>query len=392
MNRKIKIKGLKRILFLYVIGAMLFSKMQCFANDMELVSMENEEIAEKRIEVKDVEISNYERELNVDATMNLTVTVLPSDATDTTVTYKSSNSKIATVNSSGEVKGIASGEVVIYVTAGNITKEAAIRVKVATTAIQLNSSYQVMKPNETFQIKTSVQPAGAEDKVTYKSTNEKVATVSAKGVITAKSCGSAAVIITNGEAHVSVSVIVNENGVVSDKMEESGESREENIVFPEKVNVQKYAVISEGMLKYFYETEKMLTIQGDGYTMYLDGRDIVNYENELKTELRFQTEENGFSFVANGGNKLCGKIKIDLSKKVTDEKYLYLYNEQKDRYQRIAMEDIKELSIDTAGTYLLTSELLSEWRMNVILIVAAIVAILIGVGVYIGVKKQYWFW
>lgn len=392
MNRKIKTQGLKRILFLYVIVVMLFSKIQCFANDSESVSMENEEIAEKRIEVKDVEISNYERELNVDATMNLTVTVLPSDATDTTVTYKSSNSKIATVNSSGEVKGIASGEVVIYVTAGNITKEAAIRVKVATTAIQLNSSYQVMKPNETFQIKTSVQPAGAEDKVTYKSTNEKVATVSAKGVITAKSCGSAAVIITNGEAHVSVSVIVNENGVVSDKMEESGESREENIVFPEKVNVQKYAVISEEMLKYFYETEKMLTIQGDGYTMYLDGRDIVNYENELKTELRFQTEENGFSFVANGGNKLCGKIKIDLSKKVTDEKYLYLYNEQKDRYQRIAMEDIKELSIDTAGTYLLTSELLSEWRMNVILIVAAIVAILIGVGVYIGVKKQYWFW
>lgn len=392
MNRKIKIKGLKRILFLYVIGAMLFSKMQCFANDMELVSMENEEIAEKRIEVKDVEISNYERELNVDSTMNLTVTVLPSDATDTTVTYKSSNSEIATVNSSGEVKGIASGEVVIYVSAGNITKEASIRVKVATTAIQLNSDYQVMKPNETFQIKTSVQPAGAEGKITYKSTNEKVAIVSAKGVITAKSCGSAAVIVTNGEAHVSVSVIVNENGVVSDQMEESGESREENIVFPEKVNVQKYAVISEEMLKYFYETEKMLTIQGDGYTMYLDGRDIANYENELKTELRFQTEENGFSFVVNGGNKLCGKIKIDLSKKVTDEKYLYLYNEQKDRYQRIAMEDIKELSIDTAGTYLLTSETLSEWRMNVILIVAAIVAILIGVGVYIGVKKQYWFW
>lgn len=392
MNRKIKIKGLKRILFLYVIGAMLFSKMQCFANDMELVSMENEEIAEKRIEVKDVEISNYERELNVDSTMNLTVTVLPSDATDTTVTYKSSNSEIATVNSSGEVKGIASGEVVIYVSAGNITKEASIRVKVATTAIQLNSDYQVMKPNETFQIKTSVQPAGAEGKITYKSTNEKVAIVSAKGVITAKSCGSAAVIVTNGEAHVSVSVIVNENGVVSDQMEESGESREENIVFPEKVNVQKYAVISEEMLKYFYETEKMLTIQGDGYTMYLDGRDIANYENELKTELRFQTEENGFSFVVNEGNKLCGKIKIDLSKKVTDEKYLYLYNEQKDRYQRIAMEDIKELSIDTAGTYLLTSETLSEWRMNVILIVAAIVAILIGVGVYIGVKKQYWFW
>lgn len=402
MSRKIKVQKLKRVLFLCAIGVMLFSRTQCYASDMNSVLAENEDIlentedildeTEENIQVKDVEISNYEKELNVDATMNLTVTVLPSDATDATITYKSSNSAIATVNSSGEVKGIAPGEVVIYVSAGDITKEAHIRVKVATTAIQLNSDYQVMKPAQTFQIKASVQPAGAESNITYKSTNEKVATVSAKGVITAKSCGSAAIIVSNGEAHVSVSVIVNENGVVGDQLEASVVSTEETSTLPEEVTVQKYAVISKEMLKELYETEKMLTIQGDGYTMYLNGKDIVNYENDLKTELRFKTEENGFSFVVNGGNKLCGKIKIDLSEKVTDEKYLYLYNEQKDKYQRIAIEDINELSIDTAGTYLLTSEPLAGVQWNVVLVVVAVIAILAGVGVYIGVKKQYWFW
>ena len=96
--------------------------------------------------------------------------------------------------------------------------------------------------------------------------------------------------------------------------------------------------------------------------------------------------------MVNDGNKLCGKIKIDLSEKVTDEKYLYLYNEQKDKYQRISVEDIKELSIDTAGTYLLTSEPLTGLQWNVVLVVIAVVAILAGIGVYIGVKKQYWFW
>lgn len=402
MSRKIKAQRLKGIFVLCVIGAMLFSGTQCYASSVDTVfAGEQDELedaedildgTEEIIQVEDVEISNYEKELNVDATMNLTVTVLPSDATDTTLTYKSSNSEIATVNSSGEVKGIAPGEVVIYVSAGDITKEASIRVKVATTTIQLNSDYQVMKPNGTFQIKATVQPAGAESNITYKSTNEKVATVSGKGLITAKSCGSAAIIVTNGEAHVSVSVIVNKDGIVSEQVEELGESTEESGVFPEEVSVHKYAVISEEMLKYLYETEKMLTIQGDGYTMYLDGKDIVNYENDLKTELCFENEGNGFSFVVNDGNKLCGKIKIDLSEKVTDEKYLYLYNEHKDKYQRIAIEDINELTINTAGTYLLTSEPLAEWQWNVVLVVVAVIAVLAGVGAYIGVKKQYWFW
>lgn len=393
MGRKTK------LLLLCAICIMLFSQIQCYANDAEIVLWENEEIQDKSeevieeiIQVKDIEISDYEKELNVGSTLNLTVTVLPADATDSTVTYKSSNLEIATVNSSGEVKGIASGNVVIYASAGNITKEAHIRVKVATTGIQLNSDYQVMKPSETFQIKASVQPVEAESKIIYKSTNEKVATVSSKGVVTAKVCGSAAIIVTNGEAHVSVSVIVNENGVANEQMEEPVENKQEGGLLPEKVTVHKYAVISKEMLKELYETEKRLTIQGDGYTIYLDGKDIVNYENDLKTALCFKIEKNGFSFVVNGGGKLCGKIKIDLSEKVTNEKYLYLYNEQKGKYQLIATENIKELSIDTEGTYLLTSEPLSEWQWNAVLMVVAIVVILAGVGVYIGVKKQYWFW
>ncbi len=402
MSRKRKAQGLKAFLALCVISIMLFSGTTCYASDMDSVFADNQDIledtedtleeTEEIIQVKDVEISDYEKELNVDATMNLTVTVLPSDATDTTVTYRSSNPGIATVNSSGEVKGIASGQVVIYVSAGDITKEAHIRVKVATTAIQLNSDYQVMKPAQTFQIKAIVQPAGAESKITYKSTNEKVATVSTKGVITAKSCGSAAIIVSNGEAHVSVSVIVNENGAKNEQVETVAVSTGETSIIPAEVTVQKYAVISKEILKYLYENGEKLTIQGEDYVIYLDGKDIVNYENNLKTELRFRTEENGFSFVVNDGNKLCGKIKIDLSEKVTDEKYLYLYNEQKDKYQRISVEDNNELSIDTAGTYLLTSKPLTDWHWNIALIVVAGVAILAGVGVYIGVKKQYWFW
>ena len=107
---------------------------------------------EKEVEVQDVEIGDYEEELKVDATLNISATVVPSNATDATITYKSSNPAVATVNSSGEVKGIAPGQAVIYVSAGNITKQAPVTVKIATTAISLNSDYQVMKPNDTFAL------------------------------------------------------------------------------------------------------------------------------------------------------------------------------------------------------------------------------------------------
>lgn len=398
MKKTGKMRQFGKIVWLCVMAVLVFSQVTCYAEETEIVFEEEEENPtiseepEQTIEVKEVEIGNYEKELKVDAVMNLTVTVLPSDATDATVTYRSSNPGIATVNSTGEVKGIAPGDAVIYVSAGSITREAPVRVKIATTAIQLNSDFRVMKPKETFQIKAVVQPVGAESGITYKSTNDNVATVSASGLVTAKSCGNAAIIVANGEAHVSVSVMVNENGVVQDSVEQAEENSEKPDAFPEEVSVHQYAVISKAMLKNLYETKNVLTIRGEGYTIYLDGKDIVNYENELKTELWFQNEETGVSFVVNGGNRLCGKITIDLSDKVTDEKYLYLYNEQKDKYQRIAAGDMSELTIDTAGTYLLTAKPLTGWKVNVILVVAAVVVILIGVGVYIGVKKQYWFW
>ena len=96
--------------------------------------------------------------------------------------------------------------------------------------------------------------------------------------------------------------------------------------------------------------------------------------------------------MVNDEKKLCGKITIDLSEKISKEKYLYLYNSEKEKYQELDTEDISLLVIDTEGKYLLTSKPLSGLKVNVIVIVAGCLAILTGAGVYIGVKKQYWFW
>ena len=347
----------------------------------------------EKVEVTDIEISDYEEELNVDSLLSLSVTVLPKDATDAEVTYKSSDEKIATVNSSGEVKGITPGEVTISITAGKITKEAKITVKIATKGIQLNSDYCVMKPNETFQIMAQVQPTDAPGEITFKSMNMKVAEVSENGMITAKTCGNTVIAVSNGDLQVSVNVIVNEEQIEHDLEEgNSNIDSEKGKSFPHEVGVNEYPIISAEMLKYFYEKEKVLTIRGEDYTIYLDGKDIVNFENELETKLLFSDENGGLGITVNAKKKLCGKITIDISNKITDEKNLYLYNEEKEKYQQIQSKDVSLLCVDTAGKYLVTNKKLSEIHINMLLILVGCAAVIIGGSVYIGVKKKYWFW
>lgn len=67
----------------------------------------------------------------------------------------------------------------------------------------------------------------------------------------------------------------------------------------------------------------------------------------------------------NDEKKLCGKITIDISGKVSKEKYLYLYNNEKEKYQKIETKDLSTLIIDTAGKYLLTSKTLTGLSVNI---------------------------
>ena len=55
----------------------------------------------------------------------LTATIAPSTATNQTVTWKSSNKKIATVDSNGEITGVAKGTVTITCTAKDGSKKSA---------------------------------------------------------------------------------------------------------------------------------------------------------------------------------------------------------------------------------------------------------------------------
>lgn len=338
-----------------------------------------------------IEIADHEDELEVDKTMSLSVTVLPADATDNTVTYKSSDEKIATVNSSGEVKGIEAGKVTITVSAGDISKKVELTVKYATSKIELNTTYLVMKVGETFQLKVNVLPAKADQKITYESVNTEIVSISSGGLVTAKQCGNGTILVKNSDTSTAVAVIVNDNntetGTESKKQDKEADAEYENVIY-----AKDCPLITSDMLQYFYEKQMVLTIYGTGYSMQIDGKRISNWDNEMYTALEFTQEKNGTSFNLNRSKNICGIVAIQLDESVVSGKYIYLYNDSKNKYELLNQEDIHLLELDSAGKYLIAEKKLGNRKIKIVVIVIAVIVVLAMVAAYIVIKKRYWFW
>ncbi len=172
--------------------------------------------------------------LNKDATTiekgkteKLTATVTPSDADDLTVTWTSSDNEVATVSADGTVTGVKGG--VATVTAkdasGNkATCEVTVYVPVEGIEITAPASDR-LATGKTLQLAITTTPADATEKgVTWKSSDEETATVSADGVVTGVAEGKVTITATskdNAEATdtVELNVYVAVTGVTLDKEE-----------------------------------------------------------------------------------------------------------------------------------------------------------------------------
>lgn len=319
---------------------------------------------EQNIPVTDIEISDHEEEVEVGKTINLTATALPANATESTITFRSSDINIATVTSAGEVKGISKGYVTIYVSAGSVIKEVSLTVKVKTTGININKEYLVMKPGTAFKLSVSVFPAEAEQTVSYKSTNTSVAAVSGSGVVTAKQTGSSTIIVSNGDLSGAVSVIVNrdtESSVAEPAADSTDAENTSEQTFDENTDVSETPVISEQMLYELYTAGRSMKVTGDGYSIIIDGKKIVNYKNELNTDIELERTGDSIKFNLNDGEYLCGEVTLHID----DEK----------------------------GKYMITAKPIREGSAAVrYILIAGGIGIIAGIAVYVAVKRRYWFW
>lgn len=150
--------------------------------------------------------------LNKGKTLQLQASVEPEEA-DTTLTWSSSNEKIATVSQKGKVTAKGAGVATITVKTDN-GKTAKLKVKVVVkpTKVKLNKTgAQKLKKGESLQLKATLTPEGATAKLTWKTSNPKVATVSSKGKVTAKKAGTAVITVkTDNKKSAKVKIKVTE--------------------------------------------------------------------------------------------------------------------------------------------------------------------------------------
>ena len=164
-------------------------------------------------------------ELNGENSKALGAKMTPEDATEVKLAYESSDENVATVDENGVVTAVGVGECTITTTivadttataedAGvdsemlvvpeNAKVETKVTVGKAIESITLDSNEGVLSIGNTHTIKATVFPEDATDKaVTWKSSDESIATVDAEGNVTAKGTGNVTITAINSDGDVS---------------------------------------------------------------------------------------------------------------------------------------------------------------------------------------------
>ncbi len=138
---------------------------------------------------------------DIGASVQLTSTILPTDADNQKVIWKSSDTKVATVKD-GKVTCTGYGTAIItatseeggYIATCNVTATKRI---VLPSSITLNRNEATIKVGETTTLKANVLPVDADDKtIVWSSENSDIASVTNDGVVTGHKAGTTKIIVT----------------------------------------------------------------------------------------------------------------------------------------------------------------------------------------------------
>lgn len=142
-------------------------------------------------------------------TLQLTATIYPDSATNKTVTWKSSDEKVATVDESGLVTAVGNGTANITATTedGNYTATCKVTVEIPELTLSLDKTELTLTQTEEQQ-KLTATVSDTEEKVTWLSSDPFVATVTRDGTVTAIANGTATITASAGDKTVSCTVEV----------------------------------------------------------------------------------------------------------------------------------------------------------------------------------------
>ena len=139
------------------------------------------------VTVSGISLNKSSLSLEIGASETLTATISPSNATDKSVSWSTSNSSVATV-SNGKVTGVAEGSVTITVATSNGKKATCsvnvIKKEVPVTSVIIDKATLTLVEGKNETLTAAIYPSNATNKsLTWTSSNTSVATVSNSGKV-----------------------------------------------------------------------------------------------------------------------------------------------------------------------------------------------------------------
>lgn len=183
------------------------------------------EVTVNPVYVTSIALSKTSMTMETGTTQKLTATITPSNATNKTLSWRSSNENVAYVNSEGVVSAITPGtaNIIAIATDGsgkNANCVVTVKNKQLATGITLNKTSATIWNGDKLTLKATVTPSDASQNVTWKSSNINVATVS-NGVVTGIGKGTATITATTADgtnlnSSCNVTVNVKATGIALD--------------------------------------------------------------------------------------------------------------------------------------------------------------------------------
>ena len=157
-----------------------------------------------------VTLSKTKATIEKGKTLTLTPTVYPSKLTDKSVTWKSSNTSVATVTSAGKVKGVKAGTT--FITCTSVATGLSTTCLVTVGYVTLDKTKVSVAKGKTVTLTAKVYPSKVNQSVTWTSSDKTVATVTSAGKVKGVSAGTATITCTSEVTGLSTTCTVTVTG------------------------------------------------------------------------------------------------------------------------------------------------------------------------------------
>ena len=150
-----------------------------------------------------IQMDDIDLQTNGQSSATVNYTLVPADTTEGDVILSVADESIAKLDGN-RIIGVKNGETKITATCGIVKTSAKVTVTTKVEQIALSKTEGVLTVGNTHTIKATVFPEDATDKaVTWKSSDESIATVDAEGNVTAKGTGNVTIMAVNSDGDVS---------------------------------------------------------------------------------------------------------------------------------------------------------------------------------------------